>query len=141
MKIREKVLRHYSGDVPFCQCCGENHMEFLGIDHINGGGSDFRKRNSGGAQIYGWLKKNNYPPGFRVLCHNCNMSIGFYGNCPHQRQDDVIVSGPGSELCSGCGAHLANWRETFGDEPCCEDEKRKRDWDKTVVREDDGEQC
>ena len=44
------------------------------------------------------------------------------------------------ELCPSCGAHYRNWREVFGDEPCCEYEKRKRDWGKTVVREDDGEQ-
>jgi hypothetical protein len=36
--------------------------------------------------LYLWLKRNNYPTGFRVLCHNCNLAIGFYGYCPHHRQ-------------------------------------------------------
>lgn len=31
-----------------------------------------------------WLRRNNYPNGFQVLCHNCNMAKGFYGKCPHQ---------------------------------------------------------
>lgn len=34
--------------------------------------------------IYRWLRINKYPKGFRTLCHNCNMSYGFYGYCPHQ---------------------------------------------------------
>lgn len=33
-----------------------------------------------------WLKKNNYPPGFRVLCMNCNFSLGMRGYCPHQKE-------------------------------------------------------
>ena len=23
---------------------------------------------------------------FQVLCHNCNMSKGFYGYCPHEKE-------------------------------------------------------
>lgn len=36
-----------------------------------------------GVRIEEWLKKNDYPKGFQILCHNCNMSKGFYGYCPH----------------------------------------------------------
>ena len=36
-----------------------------------------------GLQFYRWLKKNKYPKAFRVLCHNCNVSYGLYGYCPH----------------------------------------------------------
>lgn len=32
-----------------------------------------------------WQRKNNYPKGFQVLCHNCNLAKGFYGKCPHQK--------------------------------------------------------
>lgn len=32
-----------------------------------------------------WLKRNDWPKGFRVLCHNCNSSLGYYGYCPHRR--------------------------------------------------------
>jgi hypothetical protein len=34
--------------------------------------------------LYHYLRKHNYPPGFRVLCHNCNMAFGHFGRCPHE---------------------------------------------------------
>jgi len=32
-----------------------------------------------------WLRKYNYPKGFQVLCHNCNMAKRF-GVCPHKEK-------------------------------------------------------
>jgi hypothetical protein len=29
------------------------------------------------------LRKNNHPPGYRVLCFNCNFAIYHLGSCPH----------------------------------------------------------
>lgn len=84
-KIRFEVLEHYSNGKLKCACCGENHIEFLAIDHINGNGNAEKKRlNLKGHNFLYWLKKNNYPEGYRVLCHNCNQSNGFYGYCPHE---------------------------------------------------------
>lgn len=81
LNIRKKVLIVYGNK---CKCCGENRIEFLSIDHINGGGTKHRKE-IGNASIYVWLKRNNFPKeGFRILCHNCNMSKAYYGYCPHQ---------------------------------------------------------
>jgi predicted transcriptional regulator len=34
--------------------------------------------------MYNWLKNHNFPSGFRVLCYNCNSSIGAWGYCPHK---------------------------------------------------------
>jgi len=82
LKLRKEALRQYGGNNPKCKCCGENKYEFLAIDHIDGGGKKHRKE-VGCSNIYSWLKKNNYPKGFRVLCHNCNSALGFYGYCPH----------------------------------------------------------
>ncbi len=79
--LRQLVLEHYGGH---CQCCGETQYEFLVIDHINGGGRSHR-RSIPGQSVYRWLRKNNFPEGFQVLCHNCNMAKAFYGECPHQR--------------------------------------------------------
>lgn len=31
----------------------------------------------------GWLIHNRFPEGFRVLCFNCNNSLGMHGYCPH----------------------------------------------------------
>jgi len=56
----------------------------LGIDHINGGGGKHRKELTiQGITIYIFLKRNNYPKEYQVLCHNCNLAKGFYGECPH----------------------------------------------------------
>jgi hypothetical protein len=81
-KRRAIVLTHYGNK---CACCGETHYEFLAIDHINGGGSK-QKREVYGSHLYEWLIKNNFPEGYRVLCHNCNTSLGHYGYCPHERE-------------------------------------------------------
>lgn len=51
------------------------------IDHINGGGTKHRKQI--GSHIYNWIKNNEFPEGFQVLCFNCNLAKGFYGVCPH----------------------------------------------------------
>ena len=82
---KKACFAHYGNK---CACCGESRIEFLSIDHINGGGTKFRQQNKGmaGVRMYGWLIKNDYPDGYRLLCHNCNQSMGYHGYCPHQRE-------------------------------------------------------
>lgn len=83
-RVRMAALVFYGGEVPRCACCRETEVKFLGIDHMNGGGSQHRKEmGKGGIHIYLWLRKNGYPDGFQVLCHNCNLAKGYYGKCPH----------------------------------------------------------
>jgi len=41
------------------------------------------------SNFYRWLKQNNFPEGFRVLCINCNFSLGIYGYCPHEKQKTI----------------------------------------------------
>ncbi len=77
--LRQAALAAY-GSV--CACCGESEQKFLAIDHIHGGGGAHRREI--GVRIEWWLKTNGYPPGFRVLCHNCNMARAFYKICPHE---------------------------------------------------------
>ena len=85
------VLTHYCGGAkPFCVCCGEAEFKFLCIDHIHGGGNKHRVKifgttRSGNLAI--WLFANGLPDGFQVLCHNCNMAKGAYGECPHRRKE------------------------------------------------------
>jgi hypothetical protein len=86
---KKQVISHYSNGTMLCFCCGEKHIEFLTIDHINGGGTMHRKelRKAGislGTGFYRWLIKQNYPDGYRVLCFNCNQARGLYGQCPHE---------------------------------------------------------
>ncbi len=80
---RMKVLLHYSNNQLECKCCGEEIYEFLSIDHINGGGNQHRKQ-LGSKYIYSWLISNNFPAGYQVLCHSCNMAKAFYKECPHE---------------------------------------------------------
>lgn len=79
LRRRMRVLENYGLS---CACCGEGHIEFLAIDHINGGGSK-QKKTLGNLHIYSWIIRNGFPKGFQTLCHNCNSAKGFYGKCPH----------------------------------------------------------
>jgi len=87
-KKRLEVLQHYSeSQVPFCACCQEKNVEFLVVNHIDGAGSAYRKENKpGGYSHYTRIIQAGFPQKYRVLCHNCNQAIGFYGYCPHQQQ-------------------------------------------------------
>jgi len=87
-KRRLRVFNHYSGNPPKCACCGEREIRFLTIDHINNDGAEHRKTANvgGGQQIIGWLIKNDFPEGFQILCYNCNMAKGHYGECPHKEK-------------------------------------------------------
>jgi hypothetical protein len=81
-KLREEAFAGYGGK---CECCGENTFEFLAIDHRYGGGRKEREKLST-AQIARKVINKNFPDEYRILCHNCNSAIGWYGKCPHQRK-------------------------------------------------------
>ncbi len=79
-KLKELVIAHYSkGSM---SCVGWNgkgcpfhctDMRALQIDHIAGGGTKHLKEiHRSGTSFYQWLKKNNWPVGYQVLCANCN---------------------------------------------------------------------
>lgn len=81
-EIRKEVLDAYGG--PICNCCGETTEMFLCIDHINNDGSEHRKEIRKNT-INKWLKDNNFPKGYQILCFNCNMGKQLNGGiCPHQ---------------------------------------------------------
>jgi hypothetical protein len=80
-KLKIEVINHYGGS---CACCGESNILFLCIDHAHGRGQEHRNKiGVHGSRIYQWLRIQEYPEGFRVLCYNCNMSLSCYGYCPH----------------------------------------------------------
>lgn len=83
LRRKQKVIKHYGGQ---CSCCGEKILDFLAIDHINGGGTQERnKLKMGGNGIYLYIIRENFPQGFRVLCHNCNWGVHVnHGVCPHK---------------------------------------------------------
>lgn len=83
---RQAMFAAYGG--ARCACCGETEPMFLTVDHINGGGRQHMIE-IGRTDMVDWLFKNNYPPGFRILCYNCN--AGRYrngGRCPHEILSD-----------------------------------------------------
>ena len=93
-KVRYDTIFHYSNGRMTCECCDESEYEFLTIDHINNKSEyNHTKLEGGGNALISWIRRNNFPEGFRVLCMNCNYARGknyMNGICPHtlQRKDD-----------------------------------------------------
>jgi hypothetical protein len=78
-----------------CACCGETEECFLSLDHVNDNGGQHRKE-IGAANLYVWLERHHYPPGFRVLCMNCNMGRQRNGGvCPHEAKRLRLVKKEG----------------------------------------------
>lgn len=93
---KKRVIDHYGG---VCACCGESHIELLSIDHEMNNGAEHRRsmtkeygmKHRGGDTLYKWIVASGFPKkGFRVLCFNCNASIGFYGYCPHSEKREWV---------------------------------------------------
>ena len=85
IRLKQECLDHYGKE---CSCCGENIIQFLTLDHVKGNGNIHRKKlfkhNVGGEHMYRWLKKNNFPKGYKILCINCNWATRYGNVCPHQ---------------------------------------------------------
>ena len=65
---RRKVLEHYGTS---CACCGATNL--LEVDHIVPYTTKSPEpRKAPNLDI--WLVKNNFPPGFQILCRGCNRS-------------------------------------------------------------------
>lgn len=75
--LRTQVLQGYGGAKPHCICCGEAEVRFLTIDHQKNGGRAHRHE-KGNQGVYYELRRNGFPPGFRVLCFNCNLAPNVY---------------------------------------------------------------
>lgn len=72
--LKTEVFEAYGGLK--CVNCGfDKNIDCLQMDHVDGGGRKHLEE-IGQSQLYIWLKRNNFPAGFRVLCANCNFSLG-----------------------------------------------------------------
>lgn len=93
LKLKQEVINYYGGK---CTCCNETRLDFLALDHINGGGTKQKKqlRSEHKAQnMYAWAKNNNYPKIFQIMCHNCNMSKHINkGKCIHQIERETQIA-------------------------------------------------
>lgn len=83
-KLKLEVFTAYGG--LSCSCCGDTHIEFLSLDHINNDGAVHRSKIN---NVYRSLRKNGYPPGYQVLCCNCNWAKYAYGECPHKKESNA----------------------------------------------------
>jgi len=84
-KLREMIFTKYGGR---CACCGETIKEFLTIDHADQSGKADRKLF--GSKVYNAVRRRGFPPDkYRILCFNCNCSIGHYGYCPHSKERNI----------------------------------------------------
>jgi len=69
-RYRLEAIDHYSGGRNCCTRCGLDDVRVLDFDHVNNDGAE-QRREMGNNLVY-WMKKNNFPQGFQVLCRNCN---------------------------------------------------------------------
>ena len=81
-----------NSEIPICNCCGEDKIDFLTIDHIEGKKQMDSDKNivslgynskMSSYSLYKWILNNNFPDGFQILCTNCNCAKGVFGICPH----------------------------------------------------------
>lgn len=83
-RVRDAAYMAYGGYR--CACCGETERAFLSIDHVNNDGAEHKRAHKlrTGEQMYRWLARNKFPPGFQILCMNCQWGKrNCNGVCPH----------------------------------------------------------
>lgn len=68
------VVNVLTGGEGTCRWCGQGDIDVLCVDHVENNGKQHAKECGyrGGMYLYKWLIKNDYPPGFQILCYNCN---------------------------------------------------------------------
>jgi hypothetical protein len=88
LELKIQAFEKYGGSK--CACCGETDPDFLCLDHVNSDGGAHRRlvspgrKDWGGFHIYRLLRRQGWPPGFQVLCMNCNFGrTRNSGVCPH----------------------------------------------------------
>jgi hypothetical protein len=71
-RLQHEAIVRYGGYK--CSWCGIDEPLVLCLDHVENNGRAHRKEvgSTGGHRFYKWLRDNDYPPGFQVLCMNCN---------------------------------------------------------------------
>jgi len=114
MRIRKRQQRQwlialYGGK---CECCGETRWEFLAIDHLDGGGSQERKRFGTTAYYKHLADAGRRLPGYRLLCHNCNASLGMYGYSPHTKKSSIADPSDAGMLDASAPAVMADFART-----------------------------
>lgn len=87
LRLKKEVMNHYGG---VCSCCGEKHVEFLTLDHVNNDGITHRKqegfKSCTGIDFYRRLKIRNYDVPFKmvILCAKLSYCKKVSWNMPHK---------------------------------------------------------
>ncbi len=94
-ELKQLVIDAYGGG---CACCGETTYEFLSIDHKYNDGAEERRRLKTkarcGLALLRLIVREDFPERYQILCYNCNMSKGFFGECPHRKRETCQTTGP-----------------------------------------------
>jgi endogenous inhibitor of DNA gyrase (YacG/DUF329 family) len=82
--LKYDILSAYSSDPPHCMCeCGDKreNIAILDLHHTEHNGANARKIYGDGGGYYIWIKNNNYPLGYTVLCVLCHRRHHAFGFC------------------------------------------------------------
>lgn len=80
-KFREKIVSMLGGK---CECCQEDRLPFLQIDHKNKDGHKHRKEVGTSLKFLRDVWKNPTRYELRILCASCHFAITNQGFCPHE---------------------------------------------------------
>lgn len=89
LKLRMEVFSHYSQRDIKCALCGESDIDVLCLDHIE---PALKSSKASTTRLYRQLKHEGYPPGYRVLCFNCNMKE--WKNYLGKKSEPRVLSNP-----------------------------------------------
>jgi DNA-directed RNA polymerase subunit RPC12/RpoP len=71
-----------------CQYKRQHHVKTrwreLNRDLKNQQSREYRRQTPAAINLAPWLCANGLPPGYEVLCFNCNIGKGIHGKCPHE---------------------------------------------------------
>ena len=116
-ELKRAAFEAYGG--ARCAVCGEDKLDRLALDHVNNDGHAHRMlTRRSGVKLYSHLKTCKWPPGFQVLCHNCNIlkrSVRYAARAETRKQRSTLARarwikeqvasryGGGKAACSFCG--------------------------------------
>lgn len=86
-RIRATLIAGYGGK---CTCCGEATIEFLTLEHLNGGGRAHRGTR-GSLTVFNEVIRDGFPKEYTILCMNCNFAKRFGKQCPHALAREALA--------------------------------------------------
>ena len=108
-RIKSRILKMefiiaYGG---YCQCCGEDKIELLTVEHIRNNGHNLIY-DSNIIQLILILKVKGWPEGYTVLCYNCNLSSKGDRPCCHTEEYKTYEQKFNTALINGKKQNLYN---------------------------------